>query len=175
MHKSLLLFAFAVLTVSRAAALEAAGYRAIVEEVVVDASAQAAWAVWTSNEGFQSFFPGRDDLETNIELRPGGPFEVFMLQDNPPGERGCDDCQILGYQEGRMLSFTWTNRPDMAVRPHHTHVVVTFEPIGEKSTRVVLVADGWGDGPDWDAAYAYFDEAWSSVMQAFKAHFDEGD
>lgn len=153
---------------------EAAGHRAITEEIVAPTDAVSAWALWTTDKGFQSFFPraSGEEFDTHIELRPGEPFEVFFAK-GPPGERGCDDCRILGYQEGRMLSFTWTNRPDMAVRPHKTHVVVTFEPLGENQTRVTLVADGWGDGPDWDLAYDYFSGAWAEVLQSFKARLAE--
>lgn len=145
-----------------------AEYRAIVEEAVVSADALSAWRLWTTNEGFKSFFPGGPALETNIDLRPGGPFEVFIIPGAPEGARGCDDCRILGYEEGRMISFTWTNRPDMAVRPHKTSVVVTFDPLTDDTTRVTLVADGWGAGPDWDVAYVYFDKAWESVLRSFK-------
>ncbi len=159
----------AVWMTAAGAPAEAGAYRAVVEEATVAADARAAWRLWTTDEGFQSFFPSAGGLETNIDLRPGGAFEIFIIPGAPEGARGCDDCRILGYEEGRMISFTWTNRPDMAVRPHKTHVVVTFDPIAENETRVTLVADGWGSGPDWDAAYAYFDDAWASVLQSFKA------
>lgn len=155
------------------AASGAGGYRAVVKEAVVPASADAAWALWTTNEGFQSFFPSKT-MTTNIDLRPGGPFEVFLVPDAPQGSRGCDDCVILGYEKGRMLSFTWTNRPDMAVRPHKTHVVLTFTPLGESETRVTLVQNGWGTGPDWDVAYRYFDSAWGHVMESYKARIESG-
>lgn len=155
-------------------AADAAGYRSIVGEVTVPTDAVSAWRLWTTDEGFKSFFPGGAALETNIELRPGGPFEVFMIPGAPEGARGCDGCTILGYEEGRMISFTWTNRPDMAVRPHRTHVVVSFDPVSEHSTRVTLVADGWGAGPDWDAAYAYFSKAWVGVLQSYRKYVESG-
>jgi uncharacterized protein YndB with AHSA1/START domain len=147
------------------------GYRAVVKEVVVAADAMRAWSLWTTNEGFQSFFPSAT-MSTNIALRPGGPYEVFLIPDAPAGRRGCDGCVILGYQEGRMLSFTWTNTPDMAVRPHRTHVVLTFTPIGAAGTRVRLVQDGWGTGPDWDVAFRYFDSAWARVLDSYKARLE---
>lgn len=147
------------------------GYRVLAKEIVVEVDAKTAWAAWTTNEGAQSFFPGARN-GTNIQLRPGGPYEFFFLPDNKPGVRGCDGCVILGYQEGVMLSFTWTNRPEMAVRPHRTHVVLHFEALGPKRTRVNFVQDGWGVGPDWDAAYDYFDDGWSRVLTAYKAYAD---
>lgn len=164
----------ATIALSFPTAAEAGGYRAITEEIVAPTDALSAWTLWTTNEGFKSFFPwsSEKDFETNIELRPDGPFEVFFTK-GPPGARGCDDCRILGYQKGRMLSFTWTNRPDMAVRPYKTNVVVTFEPLDDNATRVILVADGWGEGPDWDLAYNYFSDAWAKVLQSFKTRVEQ--
>jgi hypothetical protein len=77
---------------------------------------------------------------------------------------------VLAYQHERMLSFTWDHRADMAVRGHMTHVVVRFEPLGAKETRVTLVQDGWGDGPEWDRSYRYFDGAWHTVLERLQAH-----
>ncbi len=147
------------------------GRRTLTKEVVVATDARTAWALWTTNEGAQSFFPGARN-GTNIQLRPGGPYEFFFLPNNERGMRGCDGCVILGYQEGVMLSFTWTNRPEMVVRPHRTHVVLHFDELGPKRTRVTFVQDGWGTGADWDIAYSYFDHGWTRVLEAYKAYVD---
>ncbi|MEQ8861738.1 MAG: SRPBCC domain-containing protein [Pseudomonadales bacterium] len=152
---------------------DAAGYRSIVHEVIVPTDACSAWAMWATDEGFQSFFPGGPGLKTHIELRPGGPFEIFIIEGAPEGSRGCDDCVILGFEEGRMFSFTWTNRPDMAVRPHKMHVVLTFEPLSEGETKVTLVSDGFGIGPEWDESYEYFIGAWGAVMAAYETVIEE--
>jgi uncharacterized protein YndB with AHSA1/START domain len=149
-------------------------YRQVVKQVVVQADAGAAWSLWTTNEGFQSFFPAPPGFKTNIKLEPagGGPYEVFIMPNAPKGSQGCDGCMVLAYQEGRMLSFTWTNRPDMAVRPHRTHVVLMFEATGPRETRVTLIQNGWGTGPDWDTAYAYFDKAWGHVLEAYRKRIE---
>lgn len=145
-------------------------YRPVVKEVVVPIEADEAWSLWTTNEGFQSFFPGPPGFKTNITLAPGGggTYEVFLIANAPKGAQGCDDCVVLGYQKGRMLSFTWTNRPDMAVRGHHTNVVLMFEPLSPRETRVTFMQVGWGVGRDWDAAQGYFDRAWGHVLDAYK-------
>ena len=140
-------------------------------ETVVAAPVAAAWQAWTTNEGLQSFFTGVGSGRTNVRLEPGGPFEFWFIPDNPPGERGCDDCVVLAYQKERMLSFTWDNVPTMKVRGLKTHVVVRFEPLGPTTTRVKLTQDGWGEGPDWDEAYDYFTGAWRTVLDGMQAHF----
>ena len=154
------------------AAAVAEGYRSVTAEVVLPTDALSAWRLWTTDEGVRSFFPAAGGIDTNIELRPGGPYEIFLIPGAPEGSRGCDGCVILGYQEGRMLSFTWTNRPDMATRPHRTHVVLNFEPLSPRETRVTLVADGWGVGADWDVSYDYFSAAWPRVLAACKARIE---
>lgn len=167
-----LLLWFAPLTAIAASLELPTAYRLVVKQTVVPASADDAWRLWTTNEGFQSFFPGAPGFKTNIKLEPGGPYEVFLIAGAPKGSQGCDGCMILGYQEGRMLSFTWTNRPDMAVRPHRTNVVLTFEPLSERETRVTLVQDGWGVGADWNIAHDYFDKAWGHVLDAYKKRIE---
>jgi uncharacterized protein YndB with AHSA1/START domain len=146
----------------------AAPPQSLTRELVVDAPAMEAWARWTTDEGVRSFFPGAMN-GTRIKLERDGPYEFYFLPDNPEGMRGCDGCKILGWQEGKMLSFTWANRPDMAVRPHRTHVVLRFEEIAPDRTRVTLEQDGWGEGDDWRIAYDYFASVWPRVLEAFRA------
>ena len=33
---------------------------------------------------------------------------------------------------------------------------------------------GWGDGGQWDQAFAYFDRAWGFVLGNLKARFERG-
>jgi uncharacterized protein YndB with AHSA1/START domain len=153
-------------------AADASAPEAIEVEVVVNAPAFEAWARWTTNEGVQRFFPGASN-GTNIELRPDGPYEFFFLPENPAGSRGCDGCRILGWQEGKMLSFTWANRPDMAMRPYRTHVTLRFEALARDKTRVRLAQDGWGEGEDWRVARDYFASAWARVLEAYRDSFEE--
>jgi hypothetical protein len=75
-----------------------------------------------------------------------------------------------------------------ATRPHNGHappslpearaqrtlVVVRFEPTGDKRTRVVVHHTGWGDGGEWDMAFAYLDRAWGHVLGNLKKRFDDG-
>lgn len=165
-----------ILALMLAASPAAAGAsdHAIRSEILVAAPARDAFALWTTNEGVQSFFPGAKNGGTDIRLAPGGPFEIYFLPDNPEGMRGCDGCVFLGFEEGRMLSFTWTNRPDHAVRPYRTHVTLRFEPLTPTVTRVSLEQDGWGESAEWKVARDYFADAWPRVLAAFRERAERG-
>jgi hypothetical protein len=38
----------------------------------------------------------------------------------------------------------------------------------------VLHHTGWGEGGEWDQAYAYFDRAWGNVLANLKKRFETG-
>ncbi|HEX9987815.1 MAG TPA: SRPBCC domain-containing protein [Chloroflexia bacterium] len=135
--------------------------RAIEVDVVVDATVEEAWDAWTTEEGIVSFFAPA----CNIDLRVGGPYEIFFNPDAEPGMRGADDMQILAVQPQKMLSFTWNSPSEFGEARHQwTHVVVRLMEVGERQTRVTLFHDGWGEGEMWDGAFNYFVEAWGEIV-----------
>jgi hypothetical protein len=74
-----------------------------------------------------------------------------------------------------MLSFDWNAPPHLAqVRQQRTVVIVRLHPVDAGHTRVTLHHTGWGDGGQWDQAYAYFDRAWGSVLSNLQARFKDG-
>jgi uncharacterized protein YndB with AHSA1/START domain len=146
--------------------------RAIDLEMVVDAAVEDVWNAWTTNEGATSFFAPA----ANIDLRVGGPYELFFDPGAGRGNRGGEGATILAYQEGKMLSFTWNAPPHMAeIRKQWTHVVVRFSALGPDKTRVSLRHDGWGEGKKWDDAFDYFSRAWKDiVLPRLRQRFESG-
>ena len=64
-----------------------------------------------------------------------------------------------------MLSITWNAPPHLSeVRKQWTHVTVRLEGTREGQTKVTLMHDGWGEGKEWDEAFAYFTRAWVGVV-----------
>jgi hypothetical protein len=57
------------------------------------------------------------------------------------------------------------------IRKNRMHVVVRFYPLAENLMRVTLVNDGYGEGEDWDKAYAYLSKAWNYALGSLKKHF----
>ncbi len=148
-----------------------AGERALDSQVEIAASLDQAWEAWTTREGVTSFFAP----DAKIEPRVGGAFEVYMDPLARPGMKGADDMRVMAVQPRKMISFDWNAPPHLAeARKQRTFVVVRFEPLADKLTRVTLHHTGWGDGGEWDEAYAYFDRAWGAVLANLKKRFDSG-
>jgi uncharacterized protein YndB with AHSA1/START domain/predicted enzyme related to lactoylglutathione lyase len=140
--------------------------RVIEKSCEVGLSISELWRLWTTGEGMAEWWVE----ENNIELRVGGPYELYMLPDAPDGNRGSDGCRILSFLPKKMLSFTWNAPPNLThTRVRHTHVVLQFEELGDARSAVALSHLGWptsqaGRHEEWEATYAYFDDAWETVL-----------
>lgn len=148
-----------------------AAERSLDKQVEVAASLDQAWDAWTTREGITSFFAP----DATVEPRVGGAFQVYIDPLAAPGLKGADDMRFMALQPKKMISFDWNAPPHLSeARRQRTFVVVRFEPLGDKLTRVSLHHTGWGDGGEWDATYDYFDRAWTAVLGNMKKRFDTG-
>lgn len=159
------MFRFLILT-AFAAALSfspaSATGRIIVASVEVEATPAQVWELWTTEEGLTFFAPA-----SRIDLRPGGDYEVYFVPDAPEGQRGSEGTIVLGFQQDRMLTVTWALPPYMPeVRPHLTPLTIEIIPVSDTTTSVTITHTGWGEGGEWDAAYAYFQQTWPLVLTA---------
>lgn len=154
-----------------AAAPKAAAERVLSKEVVVKAPRAEVWRAFTTTEGVKTFFsPG-----AKVELRSGGPYEVYFNPQAPAGSQGCEGCRVLSYVPEEMLSFTWSAPPDFPeLRWQRTFVVVQLADAGAGQTRVKLTHAGWRDGAEWDKLYGYFDKAWGMVLGNLQKRFESG-
>ena len=138
-----------------------------------------AWRSWSTSAGAMEFFAPHAEIEPH----PGGPFEIWFMPANPPGQRGAEGLKVLSVLPGEMISFEWNAPPKFEhARPQKTWVVVTFQSIDANHTRVRLVHLGWDEmkakNPDhiaeWDQVTAYFEAAWPKVLGWMKQRFEEG-
>jgi len=151
--------------------------KTIVRTATIDATPAEAWRAWTTSEGIAEWWVE----ESDIELKIGGKFELYMLPDQPEfkGNRGSEQCTILAYAKERMLAATWNAPPTFPEhRFQHTRITVLFEPVdGGEKTKVTIVHSGWPkDGmadrsTKWPQVYQYFDAAWTFVIDRMAAHF----
>ncbi|HKX40499.1 MAG TPA: SRPBCC domain-containing protein [Burkholderiaceae bacterium] len=149
-----------------------AAERAIDKEVIVPAPIQAVWQSWTTKAGIESFFAP----EAEIDAKVGGAFHIHINPYAEPGLKGADDMRFMALQPPTMLSFDWNAPPSLPeVRRQRTFVVVRLAEVdGGQATRVMLHHTGWGDGGEWDKAYAYFDRAWGNVLANLKTRHETG-
>jgi len=148
-----------------------AAERAIEKQIDVPASPDDVWEAWTTREGVRSFFAP----DARIEPRVGGAFQIHFDPGASEGSRGADDMRFLALQPKRMLTFDWNAPPSLPeARAQRTFVIVRLTPLSERSTRVTLHHTGWGDGGEWDKAYAYFDRAWGNVLASLRRRFEQG-
>ena len=148
-----------------------AAERAIDKEVVVNATLDQVWDAWTTRDGIVGFFAP----DARIEPRVGGAFHIHMDPGAPAGAKGADDMRYMAVQPKKMISFDWNAPPHLPeARAQRTFVVVRFVPLTDRTTRVSLHHTGWGDGGQWNQAYAYFDRAWGSVLSNLQKRFDSG-
>jgi uncharacterized protein YndB with AHSA1/START domain len=145
--------------------------KAIRQVLTVPAPTGEVWDRWTTEAGVQTFFAPK----ARISLWPGGAYELLFRPNEPEGARGSEGCRVLSFQPGAMLSFDWNAPPEFAVvRQQRTWVVVLFQRVSEVEARVTLTHLGWGAGPEWDAAYRYFQRSWSLVFDRLEYAFREG-
>ena len=148
-----------------------AAERSLDKQVEVAATLDEVWDAWTTREGIVSFFAP----DGKIEPRVGGAFQIYIDPLAEPGSKGADDMRFMALQPKKMLSFDWNAPPSLPqARAQRTFVVLRFEPLGDKLTRITLHHTGWGDGGEWDKAHAYFDRAWGGVLGNLKKRFEVG-
>jgi uncharacterized protein YndB with AHSA1/START domain len=102
----------------------------------------------------------------NVDLRIGGPYELFLEEQSAVGDQGSEGAQILSYIPNRMLSFSW-NAPMRfpEERKKRTWVVITLDPVGDSATFVSLTHLGFGEGPRWAEVRSYFEMAWGGFLK----------
>lgn len=147
----------------------------------VPAPRAAVWQALTTSEGWKSFL----GIESNIDLRPGGPMELFFAPDAPEGQRGSEGCVFLSFLPDQMLSFTWNAPPTLPhARAERTWVVLRLESVSPTSTRIRLDHLGFAELAaqhptradllaELPQTRAYFARAWPGVLTKLKLHFTQ--
>jgi uncharacterized protein YndB with AHSA1/START domain len=163
---TLLLASFALLLGRGAAAEGVADYavpteRILRAEIELPAPVSDVWNAWTTDAGIATFFAPAG----KVDLRVGGTYDVWFNPAGKPDERGAEGMRILDVEPMKRFVFTWNAPPSIpAIRHRWSVVTLEFEKVGETRTRLRFTHSGWGNGPEWDKAYSYFDSAWGTIV-----------
>ena len=149
-------------------AVEGVPARPLEFETEIAASPGAVFDALTSSDQIQQWL----GVASNVELRIGGPYELYFDAGAEPGSRGSEGCQILAYVPGETLAVSWNSPPTLPeIRRQHTWVVYSLHSRGAGS-HLRLVHTGMGDGDIWEQNRAYFQAAWPSVLTSLRRHFE---
>lgn len=150
----------------------AAADRMLRVEIDLAAPPSEVWKAWTTAEGIATFFaPGGQ-----VDLKVDGTYDIWFNPAGPPGQRGAEGMRILDVDAPRRFAFTWNAPPTIpAIRGRRNVVILDLAPLDGNRTRFRFTQLGWGEGPDWDKAYDYFDQAWNAVvLPRLKRRFETG-
>jgi len=126
------------------------------------------WSCWTTESAMQTWWV----QDCRIEAAVGGAYELYFQMDNPPGTRGGEGNIILVLEPEKRLSFTWNapaSQPE--TRNQHTVIDLRMTVLSPTRTEIELLHRGFGVGTAWDETYAYFQTAWTTVMDRLITHF----
>ena len=150
-----------------------AGERTLVTQGVVDATPHELWQAFTVDSEIVKWMVPF----AHMDLKIGGTLETSYEPHAKLGDPKNIRHKILSYAPDRMLSFTFT-MPEMFKQAHDENghwVVVEFEPLTAQKTRVVETIYGWGEGADWDKAYAFFEKGDAWTMEQLEKRFAPSD
>lgn len=141
--------------------------RTIEFRVVVDGSPEEVFRMWTDSAASTEFFGNSATIEPHL----AGVYEIGF--DAPTGERaGTRGTKILRYEPPSLLFFEW-EMPKfidrLNSRPLPTWVELRFERFGnENQTDIHFYHRGFGNGPDWDQGFEFFQRNWFEVLYRLK-------
>jgi uncharacterized protein YndB with AHSA1/START domain len=140
-------------------------------ERVVPAPPSEVWKAWTTVEGTSGFFAPA----AKIELIEGGPYELYFTPTAPYGSRGNEGGTVVGFEEGKRLTFTWSFPPSIpALRGKATNQVTVTLAAAGGGTRVTLEHGPFEEGEEWAMGRAYFARAWEVVLKRLERRFRTG-
>ncbi len=153
-----------------AAPFAAGSDRILRTEATVHAPVGEVWKAFTTKQGVQSWMVP----VAEVDLRLGGTLKANYDPQAKIGDPGTIVHRILSYEPERMLTTQFTAPEDAAPEAklaQQTWVVYRFEPLSAQETRVTVSMMGWGEGPDWDRSYAFFEKGNAWEMEQLVKRF----
>ena len=138
-------------------------------EIELSCDISEAFNYFIVNEQLESWLPEKAE----VEPKAGGKYELFWDPQNQE-INSTIGCKITSIEKDKFLSFEWKGpeifQSFMNFCDPLTHVVVVFSTSSDdpKKSILILFHSGWRDGPEWQKARIYFENAWLGALTNLK-------
>jgi uncharacterized protein YndB with AHSA1/START domain len=152
-----------------ASTADAQSLEPIVSEAIVQAPADAVWALWSTGEGLGSWLAPHVD----IDLRLGGLMRTNYSPQGRLGDPSTIENVILSFEPGRMLSIGVAKTPEGFPFPNAIQrmwTVVYLEPVDGDRTRVRVVGLGFGPDEESQRMRAFFQQGNDITLGQLQSH-----
>jgi uncharacterized protein YndB with AHSA1/START domain len=147
--------------------------RKLENDVTLPIDVQAAWDLFTSAEGIVSWMARK----AKVDLRVGGSIKTHYDPLGVIGDENTIVAEILSLDPPRMISTRNVQSPastpfrDALAR---TWSVTYLEEVATGVTKVRIVGLGYGDSPEADAAYRFFEQANPRLLEGLRRRLQGG-
>lgn len=138
--------------------------RTVDVEVGIAAPPKRVFNALTDPKTIQSWWSTR----AHVEAKKGGRYMVAFEFDDE-SKNMTQDVRVTAIEAPARLAFTWKN--PLPGDDSHVDIRLTPRDVG---TRLTLVHDGFGHGPEWDAYVEKIREGWNYYLGNLKSVLEDG-
>ncbi len=132
------------------------GERVLRFEFVIPISKQAAWELFTTEEGLKKWLAP----VVSIDFKIGGYRLTNYNEAASTSDSGTIRTKIVNYLEGELIThkINLNEKFTAKVRREDENLqeIICFVALNNQSTKIIDSMIGWGVGPDWDKTYEFF-------------------
>jgi len=147
-----------------------ASERVLRHSAIIEAPVEKVWNAFTTEEGVLNAW---SVAKAKVDFRIGGTIQTSYHADREIGDPETTITHhIVSYEPQRMIAMR-TDAPTGTMEAiklicEHGWSVYRFEPLGPNRTRLSIAGMGYGEGPQWDEAYKFFESGNAMVMKHFQ-------
>jgi uncharacterized protein YndB with AHSA1/START domain len=149
------------------------GERVLRYEISLNAPKEEIWKAFTTCNGLSLWLAPI----AVVDLRVGGYITTQYEKHARIGDPGTVDTKIVNYIDGEMLTLEIDMNEHFAQllkgEDHTLQEIIQFVDLGPSQTRLISSTVGWGEGLDWDDAYAFYERGNAITYQLLADAFNK--
>ncbi len=147
------------------------GAKTLQEAVVIDAPVATLWKAFADAEEFKRW----NSPVAAIDLRVGGSLEASYDPKRKLGDPDNIKHKVITFLPERLIVFQNVQAPHEL--PHaelfqRTVIVLQYEPLGPKRTKVILSCTGWATDAQSAALYSFFKDDNAELLEKMKTVYE---